>query len=315
MIWKSKNTDNHSKYDKVFIYKSELEFLSKSILDYPNIETGGNLFGYWTHSGRPVVQYVVGPGKNANHERSFFNQDNEFLVEIGTKLMHEHALQHIGEWHSHHQLGLARPSGHDSSTIIKGMRGVKMNKFLLLIGNCDDRTSTINPFLYIEGESSYVRPEWVVLEGNSPIRVSFDSKHVNLNYVPRTTTASLSNVDIVGMETMQANSTDAEEISAMPKWMDKKQNHVELKTIIDFLENEFSTVELQILEKQICIHLKEKSKELQVIFPPEFPNVAPNVYAIEQDQKHLISEGEQWVQSDNYGLAEEFIKFYLSTNN
>lgn len=314
MIWNRKSADEHSKYDKVFIYKSELEYLSKSILDYPNIETGGNLFGYWTHSGRPVIQYVIGPGKNANHERSFFNQDNEFLVQIGTKLMNEHALQHIGEWHSHHKLGLARPSGHDSSTIIKGMKGVRMNKFLLLIGNCDDTTSTINPFLYIDGRSSYVTPEWVVLEGNSPIRSCFDSKYINMNYVPKTQTPSLSNVNIVAMDSMQPIPTSSDTL-AMPKWMEKKESHTELKAIMDFFGNEFSTVELQIREKQICINLRENNKELQIILPPEFPDVAPRVYVVEQNQKRLISEDSQWKQSFDYGFAEDFISFYLSTNN
>ena len=58
------------------IYQSELDYLSRCILDYPDIETGGQLFGFWTNQGVPVVLYVIGPGRHANHQQSFFNQDS-----------------------------------------------------------------------------------------------------------------------------------------------------------------------------------------------------------------------------------------------
>ena len=64
------------------IYQSELDFISRCILDCPRIETGGNLYGYWTVSGRPVIQYVLGPGRTANHQLAFFQQDNESLVKL-----------------------------------------------------------------------------------------------------------------------------------------------------------------------------------------------------------------------------------------
>ena len=97
-----------------FIYKSELDFISRCILDYKNIETGGQLFGYWTADGSPVVVYAIGPGTNANHQVAFFNQDVDYLVNVGNVLVHHYGLLHIGEWHSHHKLGLANPSGHDA---------------------------------------------------------------------------------------------------------------------------------------------------------------------------------------------------------
>ena len=53
--------------DTVLVYQSELDYLSRCILDYPHIETGGQLFGYWTSAGVPVVLYAIGPGDKANH--------------------------------------------------------------------------------------------------------------------------------------------------------------------------------------------------------------------------------------------------------
>jgi hypothetical protein len=43
---------------KAIIYQSELDYISRCVLDYPNIETGGDLFGFWTYSGFPVIQYA-----------------------------------------------------------------------------------------------------------------------------------------------------------------------------------------------------------------------------------------------------------------
>lgn len=51
----------------IYIPQEELDFMAKVILDAPNIETGGNLFGYWTNQGDAVILYVLGPGKKANY--------------------------------------------------------------------------------------------------------------------------------------------------------------------------------------------------------------------------------------------------------
>ena len=39
----------------ILIFKSELDYISRCILDRKNIETGGQLFGYWSEDGRPVA--------------------------------------------------------------------------------------------------------------------------------------------------------------------------------------------------------------------------------------------------------------------
>ena len=127
-------TSKASLASKVLIYKSELEYISRCILDYTNIETGGQLFGYWTSDGVPVVLYVIGPGPHANHQGAFFNQDVNYLEMIGGILTRDFGLQHMGEWHSHHQLGLARPSGHDSSTSTIIWFDIILNVFCCALG-------------------------------------------------------------------------------------------------------------------------------------------------------------------------------------
>ena len=152
-------TSNVSPASKVLIYKSELEYISRCIMDYTDIETGGQLFGYWTSDGVPVVLYAIGPGPYANHQGAFFNQDVNYLETVGGILTKEFGLQHMGEWHSHHQLGLARPSGHDSSTIYNNMVRHNIERFLLCIGNCTNTTSTVNAFnFHISSSSVIVSP-------------------------------------------------------------------------------------------------------------------------------------------------------------
>lgn len=306
MIWSKKHKDINPVNDKVFIYKSELEYISKCILDCPNIETGGNLFGFWTHSGNPIIQYVVGPGIKANHEITFFNQDNEHLVQIGKRLIKEHALQHIGEWHSHHKLGLAKPSGHDSLTIIKGMYSASMDKFLLIIGNCNDKVSSMNPFLYTTG-SQYSTTTWIVLEGESPIRKEFDIRHPELNYKPQTPVARVSNININSMNEVMSPPQE-ENTPQMPEWMEKKDNHTELKKIIDYLFRTHSIVQPQIKDKTICINLQEKDSHLQISFPSEFPIKGPDIYMLECNKKILISDDTIW--SNTNTIADDFINYY-----
>ena len=78
------------------IFRSELDYISRCILDYPNIETGGQLFGYWTESGIPVVMFAIGPGVNANHRSTFFNQDVQYLLTVGNALKSQFGLIHNG---------------------------------------------------------------------------------------------------------------------------------------------------------------------------------------------------------------------------
>jgi len=40
---------------KVLIYATEADRVASLTLEHPDIETGGDLFGYWTHTGSPIV--------------------------------------------------------------------------------------------------------------------------------------------------------------------------------------------------------------------------------------------------------------------
>ena len=157
------------------IYRSELEYVLRCILERPDIETGGELFGFWKDDGTPVVTYAIGPGPKANHEYAFFNQDIDYLSNVGATLTGKFGLEHIGEWHSHHRLGLACPSGHDAATIAHGMAAHRRNRFLLCIGTCPERSARLGGFVFQHGSGEeFSHVEWHVFGVESPFRRAID---------------------------------------------------------------------------------------------------------------------------------------------
>jgi hypothetical protein len=160
----------------VIVYQSELDYMSRCILDRKNIETGGQLFGFFTAKGTPVVCYAIGPGARANHQTTFFNQDLAYLRDVGDVLVKEFGLQHIGEWHSHHQLGLSHPSGHDFHTVHSTIEELHLGNFLLCIGICDEQSATVNAFLFKEGQNECREAKWIVKGVESPYRKVADER-------------------------------------------------------------------------------------------------------------------------------------------
>ncbi len=90
-----------------------------------------------------MIQFVLGPGKTSRHNPASFYQDREHLIKADEILRSKHGLQHIGEWHSHHQMGLTQPSGGDEQTVFNALRQYNFPKFLLCIANLRPQTEPI----------------------------------------------------------------------------------------------------------------------------------------------------------------------------
>lgn len=135
---------------KVFMFEEDYEMVAKNVLNYPNLETGGDLFGLWTTEGNAVLHVVLGPGQNCRRTGVSFFQDVPYLKQNGELLTQDYMLCHIGEWHSHHQLSLFRPSGGDSTTVIRNYpRG--LCGFLLIIANIlPSHQVQLSPYLYTQ---------------------------------------------------------------------------------------------------------------------------------------------------------------------
>lgn len=267
--------------DSVIIYQSELDYISRCILDYRNIETGGQLFGFWTSAGIPVVLYAIGPGERANHQSTFFNQDLDYLLKVGNHVLEKYGLQHIGEWHSHHQLGLAHPSGHDAATMVHNIARQHLGQFLLCIGNCDGSRSTLNAFNFSESCGyDYVQAGWSVKAGKSPFRDLVDSDLGGLLIHPVTSMPSHGDMRLV----------DGGEHLVTPQyasdyWLNDKSNNLVLKRILDFLKDAPGVYESKVQldeSRHVHIYLARNNGAAgqcleHIYFPEGFPAAAPTI--------------------------------------
>lgn len=149
---------------KVFMFEEDYRMIESLVLRYPNLETGGDLFGLWTTEGNAVLHVVLGPGQDCKRTGASFYQDISYLKENGELLTQDYMLCHIGEWHSHHQLHLFQPSGGDSSTVIRNYpRGVC--GFLLVIANIlSSHQVKLSAYLYTESSSYSFDKEGTIIQ-------------------------------------------------------------------------------------------------------------------------------------------------------
>lgn len=258
------------------IYKSELDYISRCILDYPRIETGGQLFGFWSASGTPIVVYAIGPGRRANHQIAFFNQDLEYLTTLGRVLVDKYGLQHMGEWHSHHRLGLAHPSGHDADTMVNSIRKGNLGRFLLCIGNCDSTSSVLNAFTFTQGAGhDYRHAAWRIRNVESPFRtvISADEEVRRIVIDPQTPEPSHGKLFL-------ADGSDCFVTPDYSKdyWLKDRANNLVLKKMMDDLSVLAGPCSVQKDERQ-RVHLAvRRDREYRFVFPEGFPDAQPLVF-------------------------------------
>ena len=282
---------------KVLIYQSELDFISKSILDYPDIETGCDLFGFWSHTGHPVIQYIIGPGELAKRSETTFHQDEEYLKSIGYELRNKHGLQHLGNFHSHHTFTLKKPSQQDSTTVVKAMNTYQLDRFLLMIGNIvNDDSTTINAYQYNRGkEHLYDHSGFIVLPGASPIRTIFDATCTSSLYQPKTEHARVVNL----LETTLEDQVYSKPNYPVNYWLRIKENRKSLNGIMHKLNQEFGYVKAKQDDTTNLVYLlygSEESGLCKVTFPETFPTIAPLVYKFDVDNIGFwkLLESSEW---------------------
>lgn len=274
--------------NKVLIYQSELDYMSQCILDRQNIETGGNLFGLYTPFGIPFIQYVVGPGPQAVHEYTHFRQDFRFLDRNADFLVAEHALHHIGSWHSHHSLGLDEPSGGDTESTFAGIRECSLQSFLLIIGNCRRGVSSVRPFRYhADGRCEILT--WVVLPGVSPVRKAYDMLHQELVHVPSSPARNVlfRTATLLGRSSAPAGKVEYPD----GYWFDKPENRKDLVRMVNHLKGLYSSVRLfQKNDKTIELEVSNGLRKMYIHFDMSFPMCPPVVTPDSSDVINMKSD-------------------------
>jgi hypothetical protein len=288
---------------KAIIYKSELDYISRCVLDYPNIETGGDLFGFWSYSGYPVIQYAIGPGKKANHQIAFFNQDIEYLQQVGNALRKSHGLQHIGEWHSHHRLGLAEPSGHDITTVTKAIDNYNLGKFFLVIANVRENSSCINGFMFKKEQGRiFDYTGWIILDGASPIRNSFDKEFDSFIYTPQTLQASIADLTTANFwETQYVKPEYTSEY-----WLSDKSNHKVLNNIVVGLSKDMQEINVYQNNETRSVYLQFHlgKRKFTLSFPLNFPQSKPIITELINDEIKVIDGTEiTWNPEEDISLS------------
>ena len=284
---------------KVVIFRSEYDYLCRCILGSIDIETGGQAFGFWTEDGTAVILYVIGPGPRANHQTTFFNQDLDYLVTVGRALKLRYGLHHIGEWHSHHQLGLARPSSHDAHTMNSTIREKNLRHFLLCIGNCTPTTATVGAFL-CDG-SSCKALEWSVIEAESPLRAVIDSQLDRVLVHP------------AGFSSAPRREEAGERPAYAPGyWLRDKENVPVLNAIISRLRFSSGGKDVRPMlngDGEVVLRVGGDRTYEDIRFPAGFPRRAPELTVCRDGVTVLRRRPAQWAPSKD-ALLPAFMNFY-----
>ena len=202
-------------------YESELELMAACMAEHPNLETGGDLFGLWTHDGAPVVMLATGPGPQARHYPTSFYQDASFLESTHRDIHNRHGLVNLGGWHSHHHIGLDQPSGGDLQTVWSGLAETRWPRFLLAIGNFPERGERSCSFGLSVFHTGHHRVEQVgarVLPGASPYRrwlprwrvPAWSIRTPQLPWAARPENAALIRSELRGVRALEAHGIHAD---------------------------------------------------------------------------------------------------------
>ena len=164
---------------KVYFYSNDYNRVCAEIYHRPDMETGGNLFGRWTPEGNVVVHAALGPGRNCKRTDVSFHQDIEYMSRVGNFLKENFMLFQIGEWYSHHQLSLNKPSSGEKRTVRQNyLKGVKM--FLVIIGNIIDKDQVVlSPYFFSKNGNTCEKGRLEVYAGSSFTTNSMVAKEMN----------------------------------------------------------------------------------------------------------------------------------------
>jgi hypothetical protein len=278
---KRTETSGAPRGNNALIYEGELEIMARFVTDYPSIETGGDLFGFWTHTGSPVIEYVLGPGETAEHEGAAFYQESSFLKSAGDILHDLHGLQHVGTWHSHHRLGLTVPSGGDSNTMQRALDKNGFNAWLLTVCNFADKSDRVEMRAYLyhsHGGGEHRQLTWLVLPGSGPIRTAMATVKGFPHAEPRTAASTYEAIPSTTFAVMAATPQTANPTFPISSFMATPEGRGELHRLFQDLSAIERDVEiLQREDGRVSLAFERDGYAFEVVFPHSYPVVKPVV--------------------------------------
>ena len=233
------NYNRNSSYGErnftVYMNEGEKYQIEEWVKKYPNIETGGDLFGAWIDDRTAVVQFVLGPGENCRRTSVSFFQKIEYLRDAGSYLTQQHGLCNIGQWHSNHKMSLTRPSGGDENTVWGNMPNLGLNRYIVIIATItsssrsyyNENYGSSYPSAYAddEGITVHINPYLFEIKDGRKNDVLHGSFHYMTQNSPFRLDKAIQVKVAVGAETIN-NVASYEGISAEEK-KERKRSHNE----------------------------------------------------------------------------------------
>ena len=149
---------------------------------------------------------------------------------------------------------------------------------------------------------------WVILDGNSPIRNSFDKKFKKHVYKPKNIKPSIIDLTISTLEKTEYIKPEY----VKEYWLWDKSNQVILKKIFDSLDLFVQNLKIlqNILDKSIYLQFDYKSIKYYLFFPLDFPLAKPTIGFLENDKiKQLDTTNIQWdSENELSALVVNFIQ-------
>jgi hypothetical protein len=160
-----------------WIYQSEIQAMCLTTAQFPDIETGGLLFGAYNGEGMATVAAMTPPSVNADHTTYNFQEDVQHANQCCHFFLDHFGLFPVGRYHSHHQLSLNSPSDGDIETASSWIRRGKFPCFLEIILTIKEGKVQLNPWVYRHAGQPELASVYSV-DRPSPIRMASVDKTV-----------------------------------------------------------------------------------------------------------------------------------------
>ena len=165
--------------DYINMYQADLVAITANSLAYNDLETGGAFFGMRSNAGRPVVCLATDAGPGAIRQYTHFAQDPDHLYQSAVRYQNQFGLQYLGNFHSHHSLGLTHPSGGDREQANRMIQKFDLCNMIQVIvtfsGTGKHKRVRIDAYIYNGNGKEYHAVKIRLMEGANPFRRMLDN--------------------------------------------------------------------------------------------------------------------------------------------